>query len=375
MKDIEKLLNITGSEEIEIPTCIESKIQNTINNLNEKKNHNLIKQVLKYIIWCIIGICSCGTVYAIHYIDKHSNIYDVGVKDAIQNGYVQEIENVKYNIDNSVKVGISSLLLDDFNFYLDLNLEVDKNIEGYENFKMKDVIIYDDENNIYYADNSNMIEKYSSEKNIPLDRLTKISRNKGITISNVYQNTGIINFMFKNQNNKYPKSKKIYVEFGGLEFSNNVNEMKNNLIYIGNWKIDVEVPEKFQNRESILYNVKNCDDRIIKNQLKLETTETCTKLNLLMQWGDYEYWNNKTNEIRKYDVMGSRYIQIEKCYIENENGDKFYATFESSGSRLNIDGTLNIYCNFGYKNSDYTNDIKIVLIDINNEIIEIDLSK
>ena len=375
MKDIEKLLNITGSEEIEIPTCIESKIQNTINNLNEKKNHNLIKQVLKYIIWCIIGICSCGTVYAIHYIDKHSNIYDVGVKDAIQNGYVQEIENVKYNIDNSVKVGISSLLLDDFNFYLDLNLEVDKNIEGYENFKMKDVIIYDDENNIYYADNSNLIEKYFSEKNIPLDRLTELSGYKGITISNVYQNTGIINFMFKNQNNKYPKSKKIYVEFGGLEFSNNVNEMKNNLIYIGNWKIDVEVPEKFQNRESILYNVKNCDDRIIKNQLKLETTETCTKLNLLMQWGDYEYWNNKTNEIRKYDVMGSRYIQIEKCYIENENGDKFYATFESSGSRLNIDGTLNIYCNFGYKKSDYTNDIKIVLIDINNEIIEIDLSK
>ena len=375
MKDIEKLLNITGSEEIEIPTCIESKIQNTINNLNEKKNHNLIKQVLKYIIWCIIGICSCGTVYAIHYIDKHSNIYDVGVKDAIQNGYVQEIENVKYNIDNSVKVGISSLLLDDFNFYLDLNLEVDKNIEGYENFKMKDVIIYDDKNNIYYADNSNMIEKYSSEKNIPLDRLTELSGYKGITISNVYQNTGIINFMFKNQNNKYPKSKKIYVEFGGLEFSNNVNEMKNNLIYIGNWKIDVEVPEKFQNRESILYNVKNCDDRIIKNQLKLETTETCTKLNLLMQWGDYEYWNNKTNEIRKYDVMRSRYIQIEKCYIENENGDKFYATFESSGSRLNIDGTLNIYCNFGYKNSDYTNDIKIILIDINNEIIEIDLSK
>ena len=103
MKDVEKLLNITGSEEIEIPTCIESKIQNTINNLNEKKNHNLIKQVLKYIIWSIIGICSCGTVYAIHYIDKHSNIYDVGVKDAIQNGYVQEIENVKYNIDNNVK--------------------------------------------------------------------------------------------------------------------------------------------------------------------------------------------------------------------------------------------------------------------------------
>lgn len=56
MKDVEKLLNITGSEEIEIPTCIESKIQNTINNLNEKKNHNLIKQVLKYIIWSIIGI-------------------------------------------------------------------------------------------------------------------------------------------------------------------------------------------------------------------------------------------------------------------------------------------------------------------------------
>ena len=349
-------------------------IENFIKNVNCKMNKKV--KIINFIIklTAILGICSCGTAYAIHYIDKHSNVYDVGVKDAIQNGYVQEIENVKYNIDNSVKVGISSLLLDDFNFYLDLNVEVDKNIEGYENFKIKDVIIYDDENNIYYADNSDVIEKYSLGKNIPLDRLTEISGYKGITISNVCQNTGNINFMFKSQSNKYPKSKKIYVEFGGLEFSNNVNDMKNNLIYTGNWKIDIEVPEKFQNRESILYNVKNCDDRIIKNQLKLETTETCTKLNLLMQWGDYEYWNNKTNEIRKYDVMGSRYIQIEKCYIVNENGDKFYATFEGSGSRLNIDGTLNIYCNFSYKKSDYTNNIKIVLVDINNEIIEINLS-
>ena len=47
---------------------------------------------------------------------------------------------------------------------------------------MKDVIIYDDENNIYYADNSNLIEKYSSEKNIPLDRLTELSGYKGFCI-------------------------------------------------------------------------------------------------------------------------------------------------------------------------------------------------
>ena len=53
-------------------------------------------------------------------------------------------------------------------------MELDKNIEGYENFKMKDVIIYDDENNIYYADNSNLIEKYSSKKNIPLIKLMKL---------------------------------------------------------------------------------------------------------------------------------------------------------------------------------------------------------
>lgn len=39
---------------------------------------------------------------------------------------------------------------------------------------MKDVIIYDDENNIQYADNSNLIEKYFSEKNIPLIKLMKL---------------------------------------------------------------------------------------------------------------------------------------------------------------------------------------------------------
>ena len=73
--------------------------------------------------------------------------------------------------------------------------------------------------------------------------------------------------------------------------------------------------------------------------------------------------------------MVTPYIQAEKCYIENENGDKFYATFEGTGSRLNTDGTLLISCNFSFNKNNCTDNIKIVLVDINNENIEIKLNK
>lgn len=73
--------------------------------------------------------------------------------------------------------------------------------------------------------------------------------------------------------------------------------------------------------------------------------------------------------------MSGQLIKIEKCFIENENGEKFSATFDGSGARLNKNGVLEIQCNFSCLKEDCTEQMKITLVDINDKNIEIKLIK
>lgn len=356
----------------DMPENIERYIKNT--GVKPAKKHKII-EMIKIIATC--GTLLCSTACATYYIDKYSNVYDEGVKSAIENGYVYEPEDIDYSENENLKVGIDSLLLDDYNLNMDVILEFNKdiNIEGYEHFKIENVIMYDEENNIYYNDNANIIYTFAKNKNISEDNLHFVGGSSGISIYNRNENMGTLNFNLKTENHKLPESKKIYVEFYTIKFAKNIDETKSDLFFNGEWKTEIVVPDKFQNRENILYSIDKCDSRIYKDKFKVEVTETGTKLDLEMQWGDYEYWIKKTEEIRNQDVMASSYINTKNCYIENERGEKFYATFEGSGARLFEDGTLEVMCNFSCLKSDSTDKMKIVLLDINGEVIEIELCK
>lgn len=371
-KDVENKISDYFKNMANMPEDIEKHIKDI--KLKTPKKHKII-EIIEIVAVC--GTLVCSTACATHYVKKYSNVYDTGVKTAIENGYVYEPNKIKYSKDKKLKVGIDSVLIDDYNVNIDVSLEFDKdiNIEKYGHFKIENVIIYDEENNIYYNDNGNIIYTFAKNKKIPEDSLQVMGGSSGISIYNISKNTGTLNFNLKTENHKFPESKKIYLEFGTIRFTESGDQTKSDLCLNGEWKTEISVPNKFQNRKNILYNIEKCDSRIYKDKFKVEITETCTKLDLAMQWGDYEYWTKKTDEIRKQDVMGSCYIKADKSYIENEKGEKFYATFEGSGSRLEQDGTLEVMCNFACLKSNSTNKMKIVLIDINNEKIEIELYK
>ena len=371
-KDIDTIISKHFKNLGDMPENIERYIKNT--EVKPTRKFKVI-EIIKIIATC--GTLLCGTVCATYYIDKYPNVYDEGVKNAIKNGYVYEPENIAYSRNENLKVGIDSLLLDDYNLNMDVSLEFNKdiNIEGYEHFKIENVIMYDEENNIYYNDNANIIYTFAKNKNISEDNLHFVGGSSGISIYNINENKGTLNLSLKTENHKLPESKKIYLEFNTIKFAKNIDETKADLNYNGEWKTEIVVPDKFQNRNNILYSIDKCDSRIYKDKFKVEVTETGTKLNLEMQWGDYEYWTKKTEEIRKQDVMASSYINTENSYIENEKGEKFYATFEGSGARLFEDGTLKVMCNFSCLKSDSTDKMKIVLLDINGKVIEIEIYK
>ena len=64
---------------------------------------------------------------------------------------------------------------------------------------------------------------------------------------------------------------------------------------------------------------------------------------MTMYWGDYNTWHNKSEELRKKDVLSSQLIKQESSYVINENGEKFYPLQSSSsdgGYSFNTDGKL-----------------------------------
>ena len=42
---------------------------------------------------------------------------------------------------------------------------------------------------------------------------------------------------------------------------------------------------------------------------------------MTMYWGDYNTWHNKSEELRKKDVLSSQLIKQESSYVINENGE------------------------------------------------------
>lgn len=372
-KDVDPIISNYFKKMGEMPKEMETDIKNM--NLKISKKNKII-DIIKFMIACATLLS--GTACATYYIEKYSDIYDEGLRRAMQNGYVHEYEpNVaNYYEDENIKIYGSSIMLDDYNIREELSIEFKKNIniEEYYKSEIKNVIIYDEKNNIYFYDNYDILSEFTKRQKTTEENLNFLG-GVSIGIGGVNKNKGIISLVGRSDEKKFPKSKKIYIEFKTIELKNNKDKNKKDISLNGTWKIETDIPEKFQNRENILYNIEKCDSRIYKDKLKVETTETCTKFDLAMQWGDYEYWTKKTDEIRKQDVMASCYIKADKSYIENENGEKFYATFEGSGSRLKQDGTLEVMCNFACLKSNSTNKMKIVLIDINNEKIEIELYK
>lgn len=353
-----------------MPKEVEQHIKN-VNLKNKKTIKYKIIQIIKIMIASVTLLGS--TVLAVNYISKYSNIYDSGVKRAIENGYVYEPEEIIYNSNESLKAGIDSIVFDDYNLNIDvlLHFNEDVNIEGYEHVYAENVIIYDEQNNVYYYDNWNMVKQFIEKQKLIEENLKLVSNNSNVSIYNVNKNTGTLNFAFKENSHKFPQSKEIYVEFEQIKFKGNVDKNKKDLSFTGDWKTKINIPQKFQDRESTTYNIQNADNRINKEKFNIQITETGTKVNAELQWGDYEYWTKKVEELRKKDVMSGQLIKIEKCFIENENGEKFSATFDGSGARLNKNGVLEIQCNFSCLKEDCTEQMKITFVDINDKNIEV----
>lgn len=365
---------------------VPKEITNCINEVQLKKEK---KKILDYFNLRKIAVASIsvitissGVVFAKDISNFIKNIFNdnLGVNTATENGYVYTVPNV--NMDSKdTQVRITEMIMDDYTLDLNMLAQFDDNINvtGITKLNIPDMIITDNENNILYSADTQQSIEFCNKNGInnSYDNIKNITTNTSSSFFIYNANTNSVSFAINlsASDGKFPLSKDIHISFKTIELEGNEKKYTVN----GEWNTQIKVPNKFLNRESILYKVTNCNnENVYKDSIKAEVYETGMDFQMTMYWGDYTTWHNKMEEIRKKNALASQLIVQEKSYVENENGKKFYPLQSSSsdgGYSFNTDGKLVKWESFGLTKFDMTNKLKIFLTTINDEEIIIELEK
>lgn len=300
------------------------------------KNTNKNKIFKSVVAASIILISSTGLVFAKEiekFITQQFNLRTMH-QSTVDNGYIGTSEMDYIEFDAGVQIGddetivdtvktelrVSDFMLTDdmfdfqvdmkfdgkINQYKDLNKRVECGNIDYENFgsiELKKFFILDENDNLLAApvydndEDRDSFNKFCVEHNLDYnyrEYSEKYFDNSNNVISG-YPNTIIpeenkledIIFSLSSQyayddlereTTKYPKSKHLTIYFSEITFVPKLNRGEE-IHLIGDWKIDLDIPEIMQSREDVEYKVVNCDNEDF-NIVKAVADETGLELGL-----------------------------------------------------------------------------------------------
>lgn len=271
------------------------------------KKENKSKVFKSVAIASVILISSTGLVFAKEiekFIVEKLSLRTM-YQDTVDNGYIgtAEMDYIEVNagvqindnktiIDNvNTKLKVSDFMLtDDFfdfevemqfdekiNQYKDLNRRINGNID-YENFgsiQPKNIFILDESNRLLASpvyDNESDREafnKFCEEHNLDYT-YREYNENYINWLGTVYgapdtiipEENKLENIIFSinPMGTVFPKSKHLTIYFSELIFEPKLNR-GDTVHLIGDWKIDLDIPEIMQNRSDCSYKVVNCDNK------------------------------------------------------------------------------------------------------------------
>ena len=418
------------------------KMNVAVNNFKkEDTNDYTLKEELRWRRYAmkrklIAGLCGgvilvSGVVFAANY-DKIVETFFLGkgLDSAAQNGYIAT-PDMEYmgsdttatdqitgiTLDNiNVNVKIDDFLMDDLNisthFTFEINTKINEtfDLDDLHYIELKDLIVTDEENKILYCMDKETLENYCKENNLDEKYLEFSDNYYNCGLNTVIQRhnkeQGIINFAYNiyTGDTSFPKSKKLNFKFTEIQLKReNWLENENSIVNLkGSWNIDLDVPEKMYNRQSIAYKVVSCENpdfqvtnatltdtgfefgMIISNISKPEQPQILKELwqeNIdgKIDIDEYNRRLNEDEEIRKayedymlsqrhpvatYDWKNtSENKNIENVtYVENEKGEKFESTMSPSRRQDGnfIDGNkYSFYETFGLTTYTATDKLKV----------------
>lgn len=357
MDNLDKKIHSILSEELEMSNSYINMLNNTIDNLpdkNEKrKSFKFLKLALT--ITCCLTLIISGTAFALNknnIINHAKNFFLVnkGIDTAIDNGYIEKAD-INYINSNKTKVSIENILMDDFNLSFSLLINIDKNIDTSKiaRIRIPNMIITDEENRILYCDDKTTFDNYCKEKslNYTFGETSDNYINSGSNwyIKNKSADSKTFELVYNLSANKYPKSKKLFVNFTQINMTEKEISENEEIALSGNWNIKYNLPKKFYNRTAIVYSVKSCSNPDFKiteaclyntgfrfdfeTKLKEWYPENADKEERDKAFDEHDEWH--LSELNKNE-LNSGYINgyIRDEYLEAKDGKKYYPLASST---------------------------------------------
>lgn len=319
--ELDKMLFEYFDNSKEVPNYINETIHNTLQKEKKKRNSiNIIKKVAIIII--SFGIISTSAVFADDIINFITSLFTnstEAIDSAVENGYVQNVD-MDYIYDKDIGVKVDNVVLDDTN--LDISFVYNyRGIEEINSIELYEYTIKDEDDKILYEFSEEPIIKDSQ------DIITEVMKdNKMIQIdNNTYKESLIYSAEKINNINK------LIIEIKRVNLISN-NE---NIIIIGNWKLEIELNDLFKSRDNEYYNISEND---YVNDSLITLTETSLKIYLELNCDINTSIIRNNNQIVLKDDLGKEYLydfsdlktemldgkNINKLYLEYDIGKYFY---------------------------------------------------
>lgn len=286
-ENFENKLRTVCTEDIYIPQKFTYAIKSGLYENNRKWRFIEMKKIIASIL-CIVFM-GTGIVLASNSLWNHWN--NKGVKTALEYGYVQNIE-MDYNIQNDLGIKLDSIIIDNSNIGIVFNYKIPSNFKNIDNIAIKDIVIKDEKNNIIFED--------GNEKSLSTGYAEEFASENSIVKQAILLN---------NLNHTYPKSNNIYISFSTVNIFRNQKNIKT---ITGNWNFDINVTDKFINRETIEYTAGQSKDiEVISAEL------TSTGLDIEMKFNSPLNAENLGKNIKIQDNDENEYFS-DKLIAENE---------------------------------------------------------
>jgi hypothetical protein len=286
-ENFENKLRTVCTEDIYIPQKFTYAIKSGLYENNRKWRFIEMKKTIASIL-CIVFM-GTGIVLASNSLWNHWN--NKGVKTAIEYGYVQNVE-MDYNIQNDLGIKLDSIIIDNSNIGIVFNYKIPSNLKSIDNIAIKDIVIKDEKNNIIFED--------GNEKSLSTGYAEEFASENSIVKQAILLN---------NLNHTYPKSNNIYISFSTVNIFRNQKNIKT---ITGNWNFDINVTDKFINRETIEYTAGQSKDiEVISAEL------TSTGLDIEMRFNFPLNAENLGKNIKIQDNDKNEYF-LDKLSVENE---------------------------------------------------------
>ena len=375
-EDFENKLKDAFSQHIELSHSYQNMVRTTLREQKRKKSIKL-KAIRTLATSCACVVLVTSFVYAKDISKWISYFFDnsKGIDTAIENGYIEE-PDMEYISSNGTDARVENFLMDDYNLSFTLDIKFGDNVSVSEilDVTIPDLLITDEENRILYCGDKEMLTDFCEKNSMNYEYkiFNENYINSGINnfIRSKDEETNSIEVVCNLQGDKYPKSEKMKINFEKIGILKQNNNENNNIFVVGNWKLALDVPDKFYNREEIVYTIKSCNyDDIYIDEFSVKNTGTTfafhTKVDPVYNESDTEDVKREKDKLFSewhFNEIKNKRDFIINEYIEDKDGNIYYpftSSTESTRTRYEMTGDFTHSQTFNVSKYNLTSKLKI----------------